>query len=345
MQEHKKNIGENLDQIRDLLNIDSNYNKNEEDISDNIYKFDKQISTNIKNYIVYGTPGCGKSYYVKHKLLKDYKTENVIRTTFYQDYTNTDFVGQIMPFISNDEATYKFNPGPFTIALNKAIQNPNDKIALVIEELNRGNAPSIFGDIFQLLDRETGCSEYQITNVNVQQYLQEENPDYKFEYIMIPANLSIVATMNTSDQNVFTLDTAFKRRWDFYKLKNTFEITGENEHPYRNYYVPGINGMTWQKFVNTINEYIINTSSGLQSEDKQLGAFFVSKNMLCEKPEDNNNEKAQRFAYKVLEYLWDDVAKFDRESWFTNDIRSLDELVDKFIISGKEVFKDGVFEE
>ena len=313
--------------------------------SKSICKYESKINSDITNLIVYGTPGCGKSYFVKHTLLKDFNESNIIRTTFYQEYTNTDFVGQIMPYVSGENVTYKFNPGPFALALKQAIQNPNEKIALVIEELNRGNAPSIFGDIFQLLDRENGKSEYHITNVNVQKYLEQEIPEYNFNYIMIPSNLSIIATMNTSDQNVFTLDTAFKRRWDFLKLKNIFKTSGEEAHPYRDYYVPGMIGMKWQTFVDSINEYIIDSATDLQSEDKQLGVFFVSKNMLNSNEDDSSEAKVRTFAYKVLEYLWDDVAKFDRDSWFNSKIRTLDELVDEYIKSGKEVFKDGVFKE
>lgn len=325
---------------------DENIGENDmEDEARKIYHYDNSKNSGLTNLIVYGTPGCGKSYFVKNNLLKDYNESNIIRTTFYQEYTNTDFVGQIMPYVSGENVTYKFNPGPFALALKQSIQNPTEKIALVIEELNRGNAPSIFGDIFQLLDREDGRSEYQITNVNVQKYLEQEIPEYIFNYIMIPSNLSIIATMNTSDQNVFTLDTAFKRRWEFLKLKNVFKTSGEDAHPYRNYYVPGMNGMKWQTFVDSINEYIIDSATDLQSEDKQLGVFFVSKNMLYVNELDSNEAKVRTFAYKVLEYLWDDVAKFDRDSWFNNKIRTLDELVEEYIRSGKEVFKDGVFKE
>ena len=334
------------DQQQDYLLCEEQYIEdmcdNESDYIEN-YNYEQHKVSLIQNIIIYGTPGCGKSYYVKNKLLKEYKNDNIIRTTFYQDYTNTDFVGQILPFVSGETVTYKFNPGPFTIALKKAINHPSENVALVIEELNRGNAPSIFGDIFQLLDRKDGKSEYQITNVNVQKYLEQENPRYSFNNVVIPSNLSIVATMNTSDQNVFTLDTAFKRRWDFYKLKNIFTTSGEDEHPYRNYYVPGMENTTWQEFVDAINDFIINTSTDLQSEDKQLGVFFVDESLLCKTVEDTNDIKILKFAYKVLEYLWDDVAKFDRDSWFINSIRTLDELVDKYIELGAGVFKDGVF--
>lgn len=316
----------------------------ENDMSDEakqVCTFDSEKCVEYVNLIVYGTPGCGKSYYVKNDLLKDYKQENIIRTTFYQDYTNTDFVGQILPTVSGDDVTYEFNPGPFTLALERAISNPQEPVALVIEELNRGNAPSIFGDIFQLLDRENGKSEYQITNVNVQKYLSDKIEDSLFEYIMIPSNLSIVATMNTSDQNVFTLDTAFKRRWDYKKLKNKFN----EDHPYKDYYVPGMPDTTWETFVNSVNDFIVSASSDLQSEDKQLGVFFVAENLLLEDSTDDSDEKAEKFAYKVLEYLWDDVAKFDRDAWFNEKIKSLDELVEEFVASGKEVFKDGIFKQ
>ena len=293
------------------------------------------------NKVVYGTPGCGKSYFVEHFLLKKYRHDDQglcidsIRTTFFQDYTNTDFVGQIMPVVDGDKVDYKFIPGPFTLALDKAIKNPDLPIALVIEELNRGNAASIFGDLFQLLDRKEGTSVYNITNVNIQKYLEEKNPSFKFEYIKIPSNLSIFATMNTSDQNVFTLDTAFKRRWKFEKIKNSFEdlILSDGtiiEHPYKKYNIPGID-LEWQEFCNSINDFILSSDQFVNSEDKQLGVYFVDKEGLREKKMDvSSPEKRKEFAYKVFEYLWDDVAKYDRKQWF-GDVKSLDELIDNYV--------------
>lgn len=148
--------------VVDLLN--NNYGKDAliDAIDDNLteddllptFDFSSSTITDGQNLVVYGTPGCGKSYYVEHTLLKDYAKDNYIRTTFFQDYTNTDFVGQILPIVEGEKVTYKFNPGPFTLALELAIKKPNEKVALVIEELNRGSAASIFGDIFQLLDRK-----------------------------------------------------------------------------------------------------------------------------------------------------------------------------------------------
>lgn len=327
------------------INIDEEEGNNEIELSNEkveapLFSFKESTITDGQNLIVYGTPGCGKSYYVEHTLLDGYPKENYIRTTFFQDYTNTDFVGQILPVVEGDKVTYKFNPGPFTLALEQAIRKPNERIALVIEELNRGSAASIFGDIFQLLDRKKGVSEYGITNVNIINYLREKfDGVYTFKEIKLPGNLSIYATMNTSDQNVFTLDTAFKRRWKFKKLINEFS----KDHKFKDLYIPGAD-ITWEDLVNDINEYILECSSGLNSEDKQLGVYFVDENgMRKEKVDASDPEAVNAFAYKVLEYLWSDVAKFDRSKWFADGIKSLDELVKEYKEKGLEVFVDGIF--
>lgn len=313
----------------------------EDNFSDEFFDFSSSPIKDGQNLIVYGTPGCGKSYYVEHTLLKDYDKENcMIRTTFFQDYTNTDFVGQILPVVDGDKVTYKFNPGPFTLALEKAIKNPNERVALVIEELNRGSAASIFGDIFQLLDRKDGVSEYPITNVNIIDYLNEKfKEDYKFKEIKIPGNLSIFATMNTSDQNVFVLDNAFKRRWKFKKLANQFNY----EHEFKNKYIPSHSGQseyTWEEIVTAINDYVLEVSNGLNSEDKQIGIYFVDGHVMRDNKDTSSADKdIEDFAYKFFEYLWDDVAKFQRRDWFKDDIKSLDDIVKTY----KDKGIDGVF--
>lgn len=324
------------------------------------------------NKIIYGTPGCGKSFFVENKLLSDgeylengikktglnVSKENRIRTTFYPEYTNTDFVGQIIPKVikgsnefDKDEVTYAFNPGPFALALLKALSKPNESIALIIEELNRGNAAAIFGDVFQLLDREKetdlsknikkGWSQYGINNTNLLQFINEEltktNPDFiPLTEIKIPNNLYIIATMNTSDQNVFTLDTAFKRRWSFLKLTNDF-----SEHDYKDYRVPGMSDYTWEEVVDSLNEYMIDKQDLMTSEDKQIGTYFIEKKDLIKDGESATDEQVQEFAYKLMEYLWDDVAKFDRSAWFDEDIRTLDELIKAYKEKGTGVFKNG----
>ncbi len=311
------------------------------------YTFDS-TKGGAQNKVFYGTPGCGKSYHVQNTVLFELEVaeENRIRTTFYQDYTNTDFVGQILPKVHEDKSvTYEFNPGPFALALKNAIQAPEKPVALIIEELNRGNAASIFGDIFQLLDRDkTGKSQYSITNVNLQDYLNKcfSDDGYIFDKIYIPSNLYIIATMNTSDQNVFTLDTAFKRRWQFEKLRNKFT----DDHKYKGYFIPGMPEVTWQKLVEDINTFIVSSANELSSEDKQLGVYFIDKETLCEKSENCTDEaKIKKFAYKLFEYLWDDVAKFARQDWFNADIKSLDDLIDAYITKGKKVFVDGIIKE
>ena len=355
--------------IADLLN--DTYEK-DDDVDITAYDY-KQVSGSGSNLVIYGTPGCGKSYYVMHDLLMEdqqekadaFKKDHIFRTTFYQDYTNTDFVGQVMPVVQyqKDESgteesivTYKFVPGPFTLALECAIANPTEKVALVIEELNRGNAASIFGDLFQLLDRVSEgeksdfplcTSEYGILNVNIVAYLKDcEHYDKKCKYsydlneIRIPANLYIYATMNTSDQNVYTLDTAFKRRWGFEKLKNIFK----DNHDYADYLVPGMPGITWKQLVTDINMFIVSDSNMLAAEDKQIGVYFIGKNLLLapntELSAEEVKKKQEKFAYKLFEYLWDDVAKFSHDRWF-GKIKTLDELIEKFM-NGEKVFADGI---
>ena len=211
-----------------------------------------------------------------------------------------------------------------------------------------------------MLDRETkgdnkGRSIYSITNVNLQKHLTKELK-FIFNKIMIPSNLSIYATMNTSDQNVFTLDTAFKRRWKFEKLSNKFEdykeLYGE-EHPFKDDFIPGMIE-TWKDFVDTINNAILDEADITKSEDKQLGIFFVDETGLVKKElidlDENKKEKAKEFAYKIFEYLWDDVLKYCHEKWFGKDVKSLDALIKKYLDNvdnnkGAEVFKNGIFDE
>lgn len=336
-----------LNSYKSLINDIINGKKIEEDDDSNnndvvIYDWNSSTIKDGKNLIVYGTPGCGKSYYVEHVLLDGYPKENYIRTTFFADYTNTDFVGQILPIVDGDKVTYQFNPGPFTLALAQAIRKPNEKVALVIEELNRGSAPSIFGDIFQLLDRKNGISEYPITNINIIDYLNKEfDGQFLFKDIKLPGNLFIYATMNTSDQNVFTLDTAFKRRWEFKKLINEFK----DDHEFKGMYIPSLISLnvTWEELVNAINEYMLELTDSLNNEDKQIGVYFVDKTgMRKEEASLSSEDDTKKFAYKILEYLWDDVSKFARDKWFKEDIKSLDQLVEEYLKSGTEVFSDGV---
>ena len=254
-------------------------------------------------------------------------------------------MGQILPKVvrgedgEKDTVEYIFNPGPFTLALIQAISNPTEKVALVIEEINRGKAPAIFGDIFQLLDRdEDSISEYGIVNVSLMDYLNNyefvvngQKKRYKFKEIRIPGNMDIFATMNTSDQNVYTLDTAFVRRWEKEKIKNTF-----GQCAFASTEVPGMPGYTWEVFVNGINGWIAKHLEDLQvNEDKQIGVFFVKESLLT-------SGDAEKFAFKVFDYLWSDVAKLDRGIFF-NPYDTLEDLIAAYATKGVDVFKPGIF--
>lgn len=283
-----------------------------------------------ENKIFYGVPGCGKSYIVNDKYHSpEYK---VFRTTFYPDYSNSDFVGQIIPKVIDKKVEYNFVEGPFAKALLYAIKNKDKDVALIIEEINRGNAAAIFGDIFQLLDRKKGLSVYPINNQLLTDYLKDNQVYLKDDEIRIPRNLHIIGTMNTSDQNVFTLDTAFKRRWNMEYIEN--KITGSEYEKFS--IVPPIDkykGINWGDFVNTINDKIKRDPSGINGEDKQLGAYFVTEKEL---------KNSIEFADKVLSYLWEDIARINPDYWFKKEYRieSYDDLVKKYNEFYMEIFND-----
>lgn len=321
------------------------------------------------NTLLYGVPGSGKSYTIETNYCNDFSLME--RVVFHPDYMNTDFVGQILPTVKGEgeekEITYDFTPGPFTRVLKKAINDPGKHYYLVIEEINRGNAPAIFGEIFQLLDRETdGTSSYKITNYNIasEVFRKKETP------IFIPSNLSILATMNTADQNVFTLDTAFQRRWNMKMIEN--DVT-KADHAKTKILDTTI---TWEKFNTVINEQIITSGAAtLSSEDKRLGSYFVTedvlkyfsmeidKNEIAEKYNINLDDEQKlemmikdlnsRFGDKVIKYLWDDVFKFSRDDLFEPNYKSLEKVLydfnrldgDRRFDVFKQDIKDNLFSE
>ena len=314
--------------------------------------------------IYYGVPGCGKSNKIREQL-KDVPEKNKVRVVFHPEYTNAEFIGQILP-VTNDGIRYEFTPGPFTQIIKRAYLNPNEHFYLVIEEINRGNAAAIFGDTFQLLDRlkagETdslgndpanasvntfteGWSQYFVQNDDVNAYIRgTENSvqigNIRFDSntaIRLPPNLSILATMNTSDQNVFTLDNAFQRRFDMELVRNEFDLTQSAVNAQYNAKIDDT-GIKWGQFWGWINAKITATLKGLSStEDKRLGVWFVSNvgGIIDDKV----------FAEKVLKFLWDDVFKFKRPQVFAEGIDTLEKLINFFENppEGKErfdVFKD-----
>jgi hypothetical protein len=304
-----------------------------------------------ENILLYGVPGSGKSWTIEHEYCDD--EDCMERLVFHPDYMYSDFVGQILPIVKNDQegkekVRYEFTPGPFTKILKKAYLNPSKSYYLIIEEINRGNAPAIFGEIFQLLDRQTedseaykkGTSEYGITNDNIAYEVYGDSE----KKVRIPANLSIIGTMNTSDQNVFTLDTAFQRRWIMRMIPNSFI-----NHKFAGDKILDTE-VSWQQFCDAINEEILRRNNVTSSEDKRLGAYFVSADDLDLKIEtDNANEKEKievihknaRFAEKVLKYLWDDAFKFSHADTFdTRKYKSLEMVIDAFnSTNGNDRFK------
>lgn len=302
------------------------------------------------NYLLYGVPGSGKSYTVKTEYCND--PARMERVVFHPDYTYSDFVGQILPKTDGENISYIFVPGPFTKLLKKAYQDPANEYFLIIEEINRGNAPAIFGEVFQLLDRSLdGISEYVISNSDIASVVYG-NPN---RFVELPSNFNIVATMNTSDQNVFTLDTAFQRRWRMRMIENDLEKLDEMfaNHPILD------TSVTWKQFNAVINALILESNTRLSSsEDKRLGTHFVSTRDLDYDENEINTQASpearriaatqnSRFPEKVLKYLWDDAFKFSREEIFeVSQFASLEAVVRWFRnASGNErfsVFKDGV---
>ena len=201
--------------------------------------------------------------------------------------------------VQNDKIVYSFVPQAFLKAYVAAWQNPEQPVFLVIEEINRGNCAQIFGDIFQLLDRKDGVSEYPIkADQDIRNYLAKEFAGYDLdanilsgEELVLPANLHIWATMNTSDQSLFPIDSAFKRRWDWKYMP--IHDAGEN-------WTIALSDVEydWWDFVEKINNVIGNMTS---SEDKKLGYFFCKA---C-----NGKIDAEKFVNKVVFYLWNDVFK------------------------------------
>lgn len=291
-----------------------------------------------KNIILYGVPGAGKS----HKIATEYCDDEtrMQRVVFHPDYTYSDFVGQILPELDeNGKLEYKFTPGPFTSILKKAQYDPENTYYLIVEEINRGNAPAIFGEIFQLLDRYSeddkkvddnpellGWSEYGITNYDIAREVYGDRE----HLVKIPSNLSIIATMNTADQNVFTLDTAFQRRWEMEHIPNDIDNCEYADE------VIADTGITWRAFAKEANKQIIEGNALMgDSGDKRLGAYFVRVSELRDK---------RKFSEKVLKYLWDDALKMDRSKLFNNNVGSVDSLIEKFEQGGSSSMKSVIVE-
>ena len=325
----------------------------------------------LRNRIVFGAPGTGKSFTVNQQRIELIGAENESdyeRITFHPDYSYASFVGTYKPVmvegqdnaltdsgtgyvlsVLNDKGrtaqekydllydrfldegltrrandiAYEYVPGPFMrVYVNalKSAQTENPKpYLLIIEEINRANVAAVFGDVFQLLDRgDDGVSEYPIqASEDIKKYLARELGGKPQDYskIRIPDNMFIWATMNSADQGVFPMDTAFKRRWDF-----TYLGIDENDEELHGKYVTvgkkEQQRFEWNELRKAINEFLAKEKI---NEDKQLGPYFISRSIVV--PDDGDTEIdsegfSKVFKNKVLMYLFDDAAKQKRGKIF-----------------------------
>lgn len=286
----------------------------------------EDINNESLQQIFYGAPGTGKSHKIKdNAIVKNADDKNLVfRTTFHPDSDYSTFVGAYKPTMKpvadkykavagkDEEITYSFVPQAFLQAYIAAWNNHEESVFLIIEEINRGNCAQIFGDLFQLLDRDDeGFSEYPIMADNdLKKYLNGKdeyghdvltNKDgIKDNKLNLPKNLYIWATMNTSDQSLFPIDSAFKRRWDWeympigYKNDNWIIKIGDKEYK-------------WVAFQRKINDKIYSVDN---SEDKKLGDYFVNADRT------DNKISADTLLNKILFYLWNDVCKDDPDQIF-----------------------------
>ena len=307
--------------------------------------------------IFYGAPGTGKSHCIKDDAaVKVADAKNLVfRTTFHPDSDYSTFVGAykptsievpVMTIIGKEQMPvvnalpekkiiYSFVPQAFLQAYVAAWNNPDDIVFLVIEEINRGNCAQIFGDLFQLLDRdENGCSEYPImADKDLSKYLNGNDEEgqsvltnkdgIKDGKLCLPKNLHIWATMNTSDQSLFPIDSAFKRRWEWVYMP--IDDAGKN-------WMIEVNGheYDWYRFLTAINKEVFDLT---HSEDKQLGYFFA-------KAKDGKIDAAT-LVNKVYFYLWTDVFKdYDFES-----LKAFKKSDGNASIAFKEFFSKGKVDE
>ena len=312
-----------------------------------------------RNRILFGAPGTGKSYTINKEskeLVGENNEDNYERVTFHPDYSYAHFVGTYKPVPSkdsqgNDTITYAYVPGPFMRVYVKALKNSRTTnirpFLLIIEEINRANVAAVFGDIFQLLDRGADeVSEYPIqASEDIKAYLAGElggKPD-DYAKLRIPDNMFIWATMNSADQGVFPMDTAFKRRWDF-----TYLGIDDSDELISGKFVyladDKLQKVEWNKLRKAINNFLAKEKI---NEDKQLGPYFISRSIVV--PSDGDEIDRDRFIHvfknKVIMYLFEDAARQKRsklfEGCFQNSTR-YSEICREFDLRGIGIFNHDI---
>ena len=291
-----------------IENIQSIHNSSDDVITPTV----STSSQDVNNVIYYGSPGTGKS----HRADIETNGKDVQKVTFHPDYDYHSFVGGYKPTMDGDKIAYKFVPQIFTKIYVDAWKNlvsadETKPFYLQIEEINRGNCAEIFGDLFQLLDRDKdGFSKYEVTaEEELCKYLLSEkgfgrnHPGIENGKLRFPNNLKIIATMNTSDQSLFPMDSAFKRRWDW------IYVPIDTDCKYSDFTIQLDNGKAfeWLSFLKVINEEIFEIT---KSQDKQIGNWFIDA---------QNSGKViteSTFVNKVIFYLWNDVFKDEENTIF-----------------------------
>lgn len=309
----KKSICKQLDELKNALENNEEYSINKNNIK--IYK--------PNNRIIFGAPGTGKSFKLNKEIVDNKLGNQFRRVTFHPNYTYSQFVGSYKP-VGNEDGTisYNFVGGPFLKTLIESLKDEKEGIPhiLVIEEINRANPAAVFGDVFQLLDRDSeGRSTYTISMSNEMKVYVNKELNNNEDELYIPNNMYIWATMNSADQGVYPMDSAFKRRWSFEyididgneeKLKElgceiielpTEMLDSEGNRIYKKY--------EWNEVRKTINK---NLKENNVNEDKLLGPFFLSEKELKESRDNFDNI----FKSKVLMYLYEDILKHKNISFF-----------------------------